>query len=978
MPTASKTKANLSAFSEKAQMAAQSWSSQTFADAFLGPDNLRRLNAGETLNFPAFEMWMDGSEMLMRHRARDGKPGAQVRVNSRNAERLYFATCVDNHLLHAWPYVIYEQPDGEGGRVDVALWSGPQHKGGKVLALYENKQASIDGAEFKIEEQRASAIRQSLSRIERLCNDGEGKSQLGKKVAISVCLFDKKRVNLSSAGEYYNNHAKTLGADEDRLAMAESAMESSGMWIESWIVDVETLMAKRPDQREAWLIGKQESSTSSPMLPLAAEKGSRVAVAGLDEKMSRNRVVYTTLDKMMNYPFLNPAGFSDAQNTRDLILSKARVLAASIADSVLRNLSAWKRAGGSPTAGILDESFFTLGANDRELHLVQSSCFEAEGAAGHYEQVWVCGDVGFANGQHSTLAFQMIREALAGSDMSTAQAFSKSFLSHHAFSGDGYEKEAVSNLTKTLASVLDLEATAPGELKYFFDHVILQTSIKWARDDKHSWRLSYESNNAVEQDPEDMLIHGNRQDIKHALAALSKECSRQQRPNPLVMAKNHQSTLAERLQRDDLSVQLPAAIQWMAADSMFRSKHWGGEEQRWRNPEKKGNAKGAYVKNKQETAALIEEVAKRNHFTIPASAKDQAAADLLGYQAIYRSIFSSTKAERKAIYGDMRKTLMAGDDLTSSILEDLAVLKDDFAHKSEGAAARELVEFCEILANRVDSGVSEGWIGTSTATVIKTTLQRDIERLEGGRIKRGDMLRKIEELAQEAVDEIYEQSSTPAALHAASICAQALNEFKKETCKATLASRRSINDKETRSFDKFSEVLSLGEHSFWSKEASFDMLVAASLAKAHGSVLAHGEYKIEPDKADGSAWPEKLAARVKAAAAIALEKIELLSIHANLENKSLVSHYFRHIDGAQRLLRDDPGGKLMQTSVNEAGLPTHLGSFNFYEWIMNSGVPSSPGRLATLNAQPVAWLDEDVVAPSKSLPQAPSVKTPRA
>jgi hypothetical protein len=974
-------KQQLQEFSVIANTLSKKWSADQFALAFLGKDNLDKLNSGTGIKFKSFEIWKESGSMFMRHKERDGKTGSKIEITTRNAERIYFASCVENHLLSDWPHVTYEQPDGDGGRVDVVLWSGAQGKGGKVLAIYENKQANCDGTDFPLAAQREEAISQAISRIENFHESNP--TDLGTKVALSICLFDKARLNLSSAGEYYNNHAKTLNGDDDRLALAERALESSGMWIESWIVDIEEFLIKRPDQRKAWLI-KSDSATSSPMIPLAAKNGSRVAVSGLDESIAKNRIVYSKMSQMMNYPFLNPAGFSDAQNTRDMTESKARTLAPAIANSILSNMSAWKSAGGSETRGLGDEGFFTLGANDRELHLVQASCFEAEGARGSYERVWMCGDVGFANGQHSTLAFQMIREALKDARLDSPETFKESFAKSDAFTGLGSVKSARAEMEETLHDLLVVKRATPQEIKYFFDNIIIQTSIKWARDDRHSWSLSFESNNAVAQVNEDILIHQHREQIKHALAALSAECSRHNRTNPLVMAKNHQSAMMVGMSREDSLVQLQDATQWLAADSMFRTKKWGNPDQEWRDTE--SNIKN-FTANKTTASARIQEIANLIDSSVTSKEADQMAADLLSYQSVYKSIFASTKAERETVYKDIKKTLMAGDDLSTSILEDLRELRDDFKLKDKQTAFDAATEYKTSLTKHLTTGVAKGWIESKTAQLITLSIEVALEKFQLGKLTSDRLIQTFTENTSDAIEQINENGSTPNALHAAAVCAKALADFKTDACKRATSdhailkaktpadpSHPKTKNKPARTFSKFSEVLSMEQFSFWSKEASFDMLVAASLARAHGSVLAHGEYKVEPEKADSTAWPELLAERVKTAASLALQKIEILTRTANLKEGALVSHYFRHGYGALRLVGNDSGSSLISDSLNEAGIPTDAKAFNFYEWIMNSGLPSKPGVPCTVDANPVHFLDESIRDNLKITKPTPSKK----
>lgn len=976
-----KTKTSHPAFSKEIQKHVEQWSTETFIGAFLGADNLAAIRRGEKMDLKAFSIWMEKGKTYMGHANRNGGIGPKIEVTSKNAERLYFAACIDNHLLADWPHVVYEQADGEGGRADVALLSGALDTGGKVLAIYENKQANASepGQPNDHSSQRSSALGQAINRIERLHETQP--EALGQQISLSICLFDKSKLTLSSAGEYYNNHAKTLQASEDRNALAADAMELSGMWVESWIVDVESLMAKRKDQRKDWL-SSSLSATSSPMVPLAAKPASRVAIAGRDESTARNRLVYSTLEGMMNYPFVNPSGFSDAQNTRELITAKARALAGSIATSVAKNYRAWKAAGGSKSAGILDEGFFTLGSNDRELHLVQSSCFEAPPAdSGDYPRIWMCGDVGFANGQHSSRAFQMIHEALHKADPKSFDDFVRSFADADVFMGLGSVKASRSELLREFGEAKAESNANAADIRYFFDNIILQTSIKWARDDSHSWSLSYESNNAVAQDQEDLIIHKNRHDIKHALAALSAECSKNDRVNPLYLAKNHQSSMIEGMKRKDQLIQIQEATQWLAADSMFRNRHWSAEDDIWRSAQQsKAQKSELLAKFKIDHTKTVADAFLAKGHEISIDQADDFAGDLYAYQLVYKSIFSSTKKERETVYKDMKRTLMAGSDLAQSIQESFQEASDDAPLKSVQALADDLGSFCDIFDKHLDKALANSWINTTDSLKIKAVSATAISRFSSGKINAKTVVSILRNEVDEAVDLISENGSNPAPLHASAMCARAMAEFKAEACsKASVASSKAAvsgTKMKAKSFEKFSEVLSQDQYCFWSKEASFDMLVAASLARAHGSVLAHNEYKIEPLSNDGSAWPEKLSERVKAAAQIALDKIELMTTHAHSVDGSLVSHYFRHGYGAARLVGADAGSKLMLTAVDHAGIPTDGRACNFYEWFMNSGVPSSLGGFTTDNATPVQWMDNAVRESAAIKPKATARKSP--
>jgi hypothetical protein len=952
-------------FSQVVKNHIQQWSTDTFMHSFLGQENLDKVRAGKTMKFKAFSIWMDKEKTYMGHANRNGDIGPKIEVTAKNAERLYFAACIDNHLLADWPHVVYEQPDGGGGRADVALLSGSLESGGKVLAIYENKQANASepGQLNDHANQRSAALAQAINRIERLHETNP--EALGKNISVSVCLFDKSKLTLSSAGEYYNNHAKTLLASEDRNELASEALELSGMWIESWIVDVEALMAKRRDQRKDWL-SHSLSSTSSPMIPLAAKPASRVAVAGRDETKARNRLVYSTLEGMMNYPFVNPAGFSDAQNTRELIESKARALAGSIATSVVKNYRAWKEAGGSKTAGVLDEGFFTLGSNDRELHLVQSSCFEVpEKECGAYPRIWMCGDVGFANGQHSSLAFQMIHKALSKAEGKSFDDFAKSFTDSDAFTGLGSVKANSNELIREIDASKAQSLANTADFKYFFENVILQTSIKWARDDSHSWSLSYESNNAVAQQEEDLLIHKNRHNIKHALAALSSECARQGRVNPLYLAKNHQSAMVDGMGRQDQLVQIQEASQWLAADSMFRSKHWAAKDDIWRSAQSQKSQKNDLLaKFKLDHTKAVGAAFAAGGNDISTGQADAMAGDLYSYHLIYKSVFASTKKERETVYKDMKRTLMAGADLAQAIDDSFQEVTEDASLKSPLALADDLVSFCDSFHKQLNKALASSWINTEDVTKIKAVTTRAISRFSSGKSNAKTVVAALKSEVDEAMDLISENGSNPAPLHAAAVCARAMVEFKRDACsKASSASSKAAGGKsKAKTFQKFSEILSQDQYCFWSKEASFDMLVAASLARAHGSVLAHNEYAIEPAAADGSAWSERLADRVKTAAQVTLEKIELMTRHAHAADNSIVSHYFRHGYGAARLVGDDAGSKCIVEAVANAGIPIDGRACNFYEWLMNSGVPSVPGGVSTKDANSVQWMDDTIRA----------------
>lgn len=958
MPSVHKSvkKPNLPNFSNKAQSVAAQWSAESFMESFLGAANAEAIREGEKMSFKAFSIWMENGKTYMRHANRNGAEGAKIEVNGKNAERLYFAACIDNHMLADWAHVVYEQADGEGGRADVALLSGPLGGGGKLLAIYENKQANAaePGQLNDHASQRASALGQAINRIERLRETSP--EALGKQISLSICLFDKSKLTLSSAGEYYNNHAKTLRADEDRADLAAEALELTGMWVESWIVDVEELMAKRKDQRRAWL-EKSMSSTSSPMIPLAAQAHSRVATAGRDESIAKNRVVYSTLEGMMNYPFVNPAGFSDAQNTRELIEAKARALAGSIATSVMQNYRAWKEAGGSKANGVVDEGFFTLGSNDRELHLVQSSCFEvAEADSGDYPRIWMCGDVGFANGQHSTLAFQMIREALGKAEDKSSADFAKSLLEADAFTGLGANKANRADFARELAEA----GGSPADIRYFFDHVILQTSIKWARNDAHSWRLSYESNNAVMQEPEDLLIHKNRHNIKYAVAALGAECAKNGRTNPLLLSKNHQSSLVEGMRRSDSFVQLQEATHWLAADSMFRSRQWGTPDGAPLSAGKAKTSELAVKFKKEQTGRVAAAFAEQGSPLGSSKQADDLAGGLYSYHLVYKAIFSSSKKERESVYKDMKRTLMAGSDLAGAIAEGFAEAAEEASSKTLLALSDDLGAFADSLGKQLDHALAQSWIDSQEMAKIKLVVADAIHRLDSGKASAKVAISTIRAEVEQAVESISENGSTPGPLHAAAVIARAMAEFKRDACeKASLAADK----KGSRTiFDKFSEVLAQEKYRFWSKEASFDMLVAASLARAHGSVLGHADYKIEPEARDGSSAPERLAARVKAAAEIALEKIALMTEIANSQDSSLVSHYFRHGYGAARLVGNDAGSTLLLEAMEAASVPVEGRACNFYEWAMNSGVPCVEGGLTTKGAAAVRWMDEDVRA----------------
>lgn len=963
-------KKKLSQFQKIAKASADKWDAETFCKDFIGKENYEKILNGQRLGFNAFEIWREDAEdgagpgtLFLKHKDRGGMEGATIEITAKNVERLYFAASVDNHLLADWPYVIYEQSDSEEGRADVALCSADPAKGGKVLAIYENKQASTTGS-FDVQSQKEDALRQAISRVERL----EKAGKIGETVSLTVCLFDKDSLKLSSAGEYYNNEAQSLG-EENRLEQAKQAVETYGMWAESWVVNVEDLLRVQPDKRMWYLTQQNPSACSAPMIPLGAPKGSRSQVDGLDEAAATNTLVWTRFSKMMSYPFLNPSGHSDAQNTRELMDRKARILAPGIALSMIRNFLDWKKAGGSSRSGIPDESFVSLGAGDRELHLVKGACFDAGsgpaalGEGSLYDRIWIGGDIGFANGQHSTKAFSMIRKALdEAAGRKDDSEFAKAFLEADAFNGDGASPKQRQELAAELAAALKARGGAAEELRYFINQTVLRTSIKWARDDRHSWRLSFESNTSVGQDQEDLLIHEHRDQIKDVLRTLSQACQRSGRDNPIVMAKNHNSALAESFGRGHESVQLAEAMQWLAADRMFQQKGWGKVGEDWRE------GASAYMQsNAERTKEALESLAAASGLTISQDSAESIAKALYGSQAVYKTIFSSTKSEKAKTYREIKRILMKGDDLIGAIRDAADQMAEDFDPKDPVSMKESLQEYAKALQKVAASAFERQIIPKAAkdhfASALGYIIDVKLDSDGGSREIRAEM----DALRQEMEKRVNMGGCNPNPLHAAAICARALADFKREACEERQRDQPASKGKKKKDKEmKFSEILSQDKYSFWSKEASFDMLVAAALGKAYGSALAEGQYQIEPEREDGTGWPERLERRVKSAARLTLDKIEILTA-AHKEDPSLVSHLFRHGHGAFRLLETlepEKGGYHMRQSLEKAGVPVSLGAANFYEWIGNAarGLDGNPAPNLDEGALPSQWLDHPVRA----------------